>query len=332
MKIKLLIFLIALFIFSFKINSFANASWSCTTYTIDGDSFPSGTYCTNQSSGSPGDQSWITCSGSDCDTSPTTPTNGCASVGGYCSDYVTGCSSGHSWSSDSCPTSGQSCCKPTTTTPGTTGAPAPGSSCGTTGGEYCVSGYGCPVGYTASLHICVGSQMCCGPSAPSATTDCTFDDDPATNVFPKPCNQYLSCSTTDKCTAGDYYACYGVCDPQPEVTQEPVDVPAFTNSCLRKDSNNHCIAVDTAIGEVDTDPAGFVTKMFSVVLGLGGGIALILIILSGYRYMSSQGNPEGVKAATEQLTSAVVGLLFIIFAFVILQVIGVDILKIPGFS
>jgi uncharacterized membrane protein YqhA len=67
-------------------------------------------------------------------------------------------------------------------------------------------------------------------------------------------------------------------------------------------------------------------------LGISGGIALILIIISGYKFMVSQGNPEATKAATEQLTSAIIGLLFIIFSFVILQIVGVNILRIPGFG
>jgi hypothetical protein len=48
--------------------------------------------------------------------------------------------------------------------------------------------------------------------------------------------------------------------------------------------------------------------------------------------MISQGNPEQVKGAREQLTAAIIGLLFIIFSLVILQIIGVNILKIPGFG
>lgn len=99
-----------------------------------------------------------------------------------------------------------------------------------------------------------------------------------------------------------------------------------------KFKDRRCIAVDTAIGEISTEPQGFVRRIFELVLGLAGGIALILIIISGYRFMVSQGNPEALKAATEQLTSAIVGLLFIILSFVILQVIGVDILRIPGFQ
>lgn len=92
------------------------------------------------------------------------------------------------------------------------------------------------------------------------------------------------------------------------------------------------MAVSTAIGEISTNPADFVQKIYSIVLGLSGGIALVLIIIAGYKFMTSQGNPEAIKSATEGLTSAVIGLLFIIFAFVILQIIGVDILKIPGFT
>ena len=97
-------------------------------------------------------------------------------------------------------------------------------------------------------------------------------------------------------------------------------------------NNLKCVAINTAIGEISTEPQGFVKRIFSLVLGIAGGIALILIIISGYKFMASQGNPEALTGARDQLTSAVVGLLFIIFAFVILQVIGVDILKIPGFG
>lgn len=86
----------------------------------------------------------------------------------------------------------------------------------------------------------------------------------------------------------------------------------------------------TALGDISTDPAGFVSRLFAILLSLAGGIAIILIILSGYRLMSSGGNPEKVTAARDQLTSAIVGLLFVIFSLSILQIIGVDILRIPG--
>jgi hypothetical protein len=88
----------------------------------------------------------------------------------------------------------------------------------------------------------------------------------------------------------------------------------------------------TAIGDLPTTISGLLTMVFSIALSIAGVVALGLIIASGYRLMISQGNPEQVKNAREQLTAAIIGLLFIIFSLVILQIIGYNILKIPGFS
>ena len=91
-----------------------------------------------------------------------------------------------------------------------------------------------------------------------------------------------------------------------------------------------CIKVKTAIGEIATNPEGFVKSLFGFLLSISGGIALLLIIRSGYQVMMSQGDPEKLKEARERLTSVIVGLLFLIFSLVILELIGVDILGLPG--
>ena len=70
----------------------------------------------------------------------------------------------------------------------------------------------------------------------------------------------------------------------------------------------------------------------SVVLGLSGGIAVLLIIMAGYRLITSRNNPEAVEDARQRLLSAIIGLIFIIISLVVLQTIGVDILRIPGFN
>lgn len=110
--------------------------------------------------------------------------------------------------------------------------------------------------------------------------------------------------------------------------------PVPSPPCAKYDEveKGKCIEVQTAIGNISAEPEGFVKSIFTLVLGLAGGIALILIIIAGYRFMASQGDPEKITEARQQLVSAIVGLLFIIFSFVILQVIGVDILRIPGFG
>jgi len=98
------------------------------------------------------------------------------------------------------------------------------------------------------------------------------------------------------------------------------------------DDSGNCPKVKTALGTIETDPAGFIKSIFSLILGLSGGIALLLIIYSGYQLMASRGEPEALKTARDQLIAAIIGLIFIIFSLVILQIIGVDVLRIPGFG
>lgn len=93
-----------------------------------------------------------------------------------------------------------------------------------------------------------------------------------------------------------------------------------------------CPVFYTVFGGITTDPGKFIGKIFGILLGISGGIAVLLIIRSGYLLTISRGDTEKLQEAREVLTAAIVGLLFIIFCMVILEVVGVDILKIPGFS
>lgn len=95
--------------------------------------------------------------------------------------------------------------------------------------------------------------------------------------------------------------------------------------------NGGCSQVQTAIGPISTNPGALVGNVLQLIVGISGGAAVLLIIAAGYQMMTSQGNPEKVKEARERLTSAVVGLLFIFFSVTILQIIGIDLLHIPGF-
>lgn len=91
-----------------------------------------------------------------------------------------------------------------------------------------------------------------------------------------------------------------------------------------------CAAVKTAIGDINTGSTSFIQWIYGLLLSLAGGIALVLIMFAGYQIMTSQGNPEKIQAARETITSAIIGLLFIIFSLVLLQIIGVNIVHIPG--
>lgn len=88
----------------------------------------------------------------------------------------------------------------------------------------------------------------------------------------------------------------------------------------------------TAVGCIDNSAQGIVGKLIGTGIGIAGGIALLMIIASGFELTISQGEPKRVSDAKERLTSAIIGLLFIIFSVTILQFIGVTILQIPGFG
>lgn len=75
-----------------------------------------------------------------------------------------------------------------------------------------------------------------------------------------------------------------------------------------------------------------INKIVNYSTGIGGAIAFILIVIGGFQIIFSSGNPERVKAGKEMITSAIAGLLLIIFAVFILRLIGYDILRIPGFE
>lgn len=67
-------------------------------------------------------------------------------------------------------------------------------------------------------------------------------------------------------------------------------------------------------------------------VGLAGIFALLCIIYSSILLQTSRNNPEKIKKSQELLTSCIMGLVLIIFSVFILKLIGVDILRIPGFS
>lgn len=89
--------------------------------------------------------------------------------------------------------------------------------------------------------------------------------------------------------------------------------------------------INTAIGCIPFGSTNdFIAYILRWAIGIGGGIAFLLIIYAGFMIMTSSGNPERLKAGQELLTSAIMGLILLIFSVFILRIIGVEILRIPG--
>lgn len=92
-------------------------------------------------------------------------------------------------------------------------------------------------------------------------------------------------------------------------------------------------AIPTAIGCINVaNPGDFVGSILSLAMGVAGGIALLLIIYGAFQVLLSAGQPEKVQAGKELITSAITGLLLIIFSVFILEMIGLKVLGLPWFE
>lgn len=88
--------------------------------------------------------------------------------------------------------------------------------------------------------------------------------------------------------------------------------------------------VYTAFGCMGTSGEDLTTDLVRLLLGIVGGIALLSILAAAFLLTTSQGEVSKVKSAKELITASVSGILFIIFSIMILNFIGVKILRIPG--
>lgn len=121
-------------------------------------------------------------------------------------------------------------------------------------------------------------------------------------------------------------------DPKCVCIQKPNDSKcaiAKPESC-GKNANDP--GIKTAIGCIHTNPSELTKDLMTFIIGIGGGLAFLMMLFGAFQMLTSAGNPETLAAGRSRLTSAVIGLLFVIFAVLLMQIIGFDILKIPGFG
>src|SRR5690349_12533910 len=90
--------------------------------------------------------------------------------------------------------------------------------------------------------------------------------------------------------------------------------------------------ISTDFGCFPNDPVGFVQKFYGIGLSFVAMIALLALIYGGYVIMTSRGDPRRVSNGKSYIFYAIAGLMLAIFGFVFIQVVLVDILRVPGFS
>ncbi len=72
----------------------------------------------------------------------------------------------------------------------------------------------------------------------------------------------------------------------------------------------------------DTSISGFIMKIINIALAVAGLIAVLFLIIGGFRYITSAGNEETAEQAKKIITNAIIGVVVIILSFVIVRVIS----------
>ena len=148
------------------------------------------------------------------------------------------------------------------------------------------------------------------------------------------CNKssFISCTNTDKgkgCASGYAPFCnfsFGAscgCTCVGQLTQSDVWCGGDTNEYK---------VINTAIGCIPVGETDFLNTIIGWAIGIGSGVAFLLIVYSGFMIMTSSGSPERLQAGRELLTAAIAGLILLIFSVFILKFIGVDIFGLCKFG
>ena len=95
-------------------------------------------------------------------------------------------------------------------------------------------------------------------------------------------------------------------------------------SCLSRDINpsGSINYVYTDFGCIDATTSGVIDFMYAFLLAIAVMIDLVIFIISGYLIMTSNGDPDKINRGKTLFKNAIIGLIVIIFAVVLLQLIG----------
>lgn len=157
-------------------------------------------------------------------------------------------------------------------------------------------------------------------NTPCVVGDPTVGGQPATD-FSDP-----NCKCTDNTLISPSQAIIDMCGKYLSYARNPREA----TDCVRCATGN---GLWTGMGCLPLDITTLITSfVLTTGIGIGGGFALLCIIYAAFMMQSSQGNPEKLKKAQEMITSCIMGLMLIIFSVFIMKLIGVNILRIPGFG
>lgn len=97
-------------------------------------------------------------------------------------------------------------------------------------------------------------------------------------------------------------------------------------------SFGHVFAASSTTTELGTFTTigDYVSKILTWAQPIIGSLAVLMLIVAGYLYMTSQGNPESIKKAKEIIIGVVTGLALLFLATLLFNTIGVKVITSPS--
>jgi len=165
---------------------------------------------------------------------------------------------------------------------------------------------------------CAANETCPYNSRNACETD--PDCDPAGTSFNKVFNPVSSsCSCAQVSGTSGTYSSLAACQAAPCSNTAPGG--SFTGFCPGGNS------IHTAIGCIPFESTTALVAFFlRWGFGVGGGIALLMILYAGFQIITSAGDPKRLQTGQELITSAVAGLIMMVFSIFLLRMVGVNIL------
>ena len=77
--------------------------------------------------------------------------------------------------------------------------------------------------------------------------------------------------------------------------------------------------IQATLGLGNEDPRNIIANVVNVVLGFVGIVAVMIIVMSGFKFMTTGGNEDVVVEARKMLASGVIGLIIVISSFGVAQ-------------
>ncbi|MBP9686913.1 MAG: hypothetical protein KBD66_03910 [Candidatus Doudnabacteria bacterium] len=106
-------------------------------------------------------------------------------------------------------------------------------------------------------------------------------------------------------------------DLSSECAKQGLQYDDVSGLCLP--ANPYKANADSLAGQVTL--GGLIKRILNILLTLAGVIAVLMIVLGGYQYVTSQGVDDKAKAGRKTITNAAIGLIAVLLAYMLVTVV-----------